>query len=41
MPIDDECAHAAATELIGEHESGGAGADDQDIDIHDQPRHLC
>ena len=34
MAIDDENAHAAADELIGEHQPGGAGADDENVGIH-------
>ena len=33
MAVDDHRAHAAAGELVGEHQAGGAGADDQDVGI--------
>ena len=31
MPVDDERVHASATELIGEHQPGRAGADNQNV----------
>ena len=34
MAVDDERAHAAADELVGEHQPGGPGADDQNVRIH-------
>ena len=37
MPVDDQRAHAAPTKLIGEHQPGRAGPDDQDISIHSNP----
>jgi hypothetical protein len=33
MPIHDLGAHPSTAELIGEHEPGWTGADDQDISI--------
>ena len=37
VAVDDLDAHAAAHELVGEHEAGRAGADDQDVRIHIAP----
>ncbi len=37
MPIDDLDAHAAPHQLVGEHEAGRAGADNQDVRIHIAP----
>ena len=34
VPVDDERAHATAAELVGEHQAGWAGADDQDVGVH-------
>ena len=34
VPVDDQRAHAAPTELIGEHQPGRAGSDDEDVGIH-------
>jgi hypothetical protein len=34
VPVDDHRAHAAARQLIGEHEPGRAGAHDQDFPVH-------
>jgi hypothetical protein len=35
MAIDDLRAQAATRELVGEHQAGRAGADDQDIGLHE------
>src|SRR5262249_2849560 len=34
VPVDDHRANAAPTELVGEHEPGRSGPDDQDIGVH-------
>jgi hypothetical protein len=34
MAIDDHHAHAAPCQLIGEHQPGRAGADDEDVGVH-------
>src|SRR5947207_1581819 len=34
MPVDDLRAHAAPRELVGEHQPGRAGANDEDIGVH-------
>jgi hypothetical protein len=34
MAIDDARLHAAPGELVGEHQAGRAGADDENVDIH-------
>ena len=39
MPVYDQHAHAAPDKLIGEHQAGRAGPDDQDIRIHSKPSH--
>jgi hypothetical protein len=31
VPVDDLRAHAAPAELVGEHQAGGPGADDEDV----------
>ena len=41
MPVDDQHAHAAPHELIGEHQPGRAGADDQNVGIHSSPHLPC
>jgi hypothetical protein len=33
VPVDDQHAHAAPRELIGEHEAGGAGAHDRNVGV--------
>ena len=33
MPVDDHGTHAAPRELVGEHQPGRAGADDQDVRV--------
>ena len=38
VTVDDLDAHAAPYELVGEHEAGRAGADDQDVRIHIAPQ---
>src|SRR5712692_2449778 len=34
MPVHDHGAHAAPSELVGEHQSGGAASHDQYVRIH-------
>ena len=34
MPVDEHRAHTAPRELVGEHQAGRAGADDQDLGVH-------
>ena len=34
MTVDDAHADAAPDQLVGQHQSGRAGADDQDVRIH-------
>ena len=34
VPVNDLRSHAAATELVGKHQSGRSGADDQHIGLH-------
>ena len=36
MTVDDERAHAAPAELIGEHQPGRAGTDDQNVSVHER-----
>ena len=37
VAVDDAHANAAADQLVGQHQSGRAGADDQDVRIHCEP----
>ena len=37
VPVDEHRAHAAPGELVGEHQAGRAGTDDQDSGIHARP----
>jgi hypothetical protein len=37
MPVDDQNAHASPNELVGEHQPGRAGPDDQNVSIHLSP----
>jgi hypothetical protein len=34
MPVDDQRTHASPSELVGQHQPGRAGSDDQDIGVH-------
>ena len=34
VPVDDARTYASPPELIGEHEPGRPGSDDQDVSIH-------
>jgi len=36
VAVDDPRVDATSTQLVGKHQAGGTGADDKDIDIHEQ-----
>jgi hypothetical protein len=34
MPVDEDHADPAPAKLVGEHEPGGTGSDDEDVRFH-------